>query len=63
MVTVDLVNPDVQPKETREQHEASLSREIDQFLEEARPAEAAEMSATRRWYYQIPCPGVRYYSF
>ena len=63
MAAVELIDHTAELETADGQTDATLSQEVEQFLEEARQTQASDRPQPGHWYYRAPCPGVRYYSY
>ena len=63
MAAVELLDRNETLETVNDEPNTGLSREVEQLLEEVRQPHPQEQPRPRHWYYQVACPGVRYYSF
>ena len=40
-----------------------LIKELSRIVQEAEKAKEPEVAQVSSWYYSVPCPGVRYYTY
>ena len=63
MTTVELLERDRLHDIVNDGLESGLAQEVDSIVEEAEQVQGVEQPKARHWYYSVPFPGVRYYSF
>ena len=63
MVTLDAQFGPARAAPIVEQSEVKLDRELEEIVNEAAEGATGANGGTAHWFYSVPFPGVRYYTF
>ena len=63
MASVELLDPVVKPETSSETLSRQVEEQVAEVVERVEGSQAVGPRTAGGWFYQVPFPGVRYYSF